>query len=122
MKRRSSGLWLLASGLAMFLSASCGYSLAGRGQFLPDYIRIIGVPPCINQGSSIFNLDTTLTQRLQSEFASHGHYRTEPSSTGVDAVLSCTIRGTTLVPAAFANNQATRYDFVITASIEFKDT
>ena len=120
----SFGFWLLASGFAALLfltTAACGYSLAGRGQFLPDYIRTIGVPPCVNQGSSIFNLDTMLTERLQSEFASHGHYRTEPSTTGVDAVLTCAIRSTTLSPAAFSNNQASRYNFIITASIEFKD-
>ena len=103
-------------------STGCGYSLAGRGQFLPDYIRIIGVPPCVNQGSSIFNIDTVLTEQLQREFASHGHYRTEPGSTNVDAVLTCAIRSSTFVPTAFTQgNQASRYAFVITAAIDFKD-
>lgn len=103
-------------------SVSCGYSLAGRGQFLPEYIRTVGVPPCVNQGSAIFNLDNILTERLQKEFISHGHYRTEPSTTGVDAVLTCAIKSTSFAPTTFANNQqASRYAFVITAAIEFKD-
>ena len=104
------------------VSVSCGYSLAGRGQFLPEYIRAVGVPPCINQGSSIFNLDNILTDRLQKEFASHGHYRVQPATTGVDAVLTCAIKSTSFSPTSFSNNQqASRYAFVITAAIEFKD-
>lgn len=123
--RRSRGLaWLLtlAFGLGPVALSGCGYSLAGQGQFLPEYIRLIGVPPCLNQGSSIFNIDNILTEQLQREFASHGQYRTEPSATAVDAVLSCAIRSTSFSPTAFnANNQASRYAFVITAAIEFKD-
>ena len=30
------------------LGWGCGYSLAGRGSFLPAYIRNIGVPPFTN--------------------------------------------------------------------------
>ena len=30
------------------MSGGCGYSLAGRGSFLPEYIRNIGVP-CVHQ-------------------------------------------------------------------------
>jgi hypothetical protein len=109
-------------GLAPWTLPACGYSLAGRGQFLPDYIRLVGVPPCLNQGSSIFNIDQVLTEQLQREFASHGQYRTEPSTTAVDAVLTCAIRSTSFSPTAFnANNQASRYAFVITAAIEFRD-
>ena len=25
-------------------AASCGYALAGRGSFLPDYIKTLGIP------------------------------------------------------------------------------
>ena len=120
MKQALAGLCVLVSS-AVVLPA-CGYSLAGRGQFLPDYIRLVGVPTCVNQGSGIFNIDTVLTDELTREFASHGHYRTEPTTTGVDAVLSCAIISTTATPTAFtSNNQASRYAFVITAAIEFRD-
>lgn len=118
--RRFAGVLLLV--LTPLALSGCGYSLAGRGQFLPDYIRLVGVPACINQGSSIFNIDNVLTQQLQKEFASHGHYRTSSSVTGVDAVLLCTIKSTSFTPTAVNNNnQASRYAFVITAGIEFKD-
>ena len=105
-----------------FCLSGCGYSLAGRGKFLPEYIRTVGVPLCVNQGSSIFNIDNILTDRVRNEFVSHGHYRTEPAITGVDAVLGCKIMSSTFVPTVInANNQASRYALVITAAIEFKD-
>jgi hypothetical protein len=111
-----------ALGLGSLALASCGYSLAGRGQFLPEYIRIVGIPQCVNQGSSIFDIDRVLTERVQREFSSHGHYKIQPDATGVDAVLSCAIKSSTLTPTAFnSNNQASRYAVVITAAIEFKD-
>jgi hypothetical protein len=36
--------------LAMATS-SCGYALAGRGSFLPDYIRTVGIPPIENRST-----------------------------------------------------------------------
>lgn len=116
------GCWLLTSVFAGLLSAGCGYSLAGKGSFLPDYIRTIGIPQCVNQGSSIFDIDNILTSRVRQEFLSRRKYRTEPGIVGVDAVLTCAIKSTTFSPTAFTGNQqASRYAFVITASIEFKD-
>src|SRR6185503_9558806 len=37
----------------MWLSG-CGYALAGRGSFLPSYIRVIGIPTFANR-TTIFN-------------------------------------------------------------------
>ncbi|SVA84129.1 uncharacterized protein METZ01_LOCUS136983, partial [marine metagenome] len=30
--------------LVSVLSSGCGYALAGRGSFLPDYVETIGIP------------------------------------------------------------------------------
>jgi hypothetical protein len=124
-RRRLTLRWLFlaaALGLGPAGVSSCGYSLAGRGQFLPDYVRIVGIPQCVNQGSAIFDIDRVLTERVQREFSSHGHYKIQPDTTGVDAILTCAIKSSTSTPTAFnANNQASRYAFVITAAIEFKD-
>jgi outer membrane lipopolysaccharide assembly protein LptE/RlpB len=118
--QRAAAVFVLL--LAPLALAGCGYSLAGRGTFLPEYIRVVGIPACINQGSTIFNIDNILTEQLQKEFSSHGHYRVLPSVTGVDAVLMCRIVSTSVSPTAVNNNnQASRYAFVITAAIEFKE-
>ena len=45
MNRRTFLYGMLAAGAS---SASCGYALAGRGSFLPDYIQTIGVPQFVN--------------------------------------------------------------------------
>src|SRR6266550_1215871 len=101
--RRILGSVLLAGalGLGPVALSACGYSLAGRGQFLPEYIRVVGIPQCVNQGSTIFDIDRVLTERVQREFSSHGHYKIQPDTTGVDAILTCAIKASTLTPTAF---------------------
>jgi len=111
---------VLALALAGALTSGCGYALAGRGSFLPDYIRTIGVPQCINQ-TTVADLDRVLTLEVRSEFASHGRYTAVPDSAGADAVVTCTIKVVILTPSAFTDNIASRYAVVVAAGIEFKD-
>ena len=67
-RRRGAHLVL---GLALVSLSSCGYSLAGRGSFLPDYINTIGVPTFANQ-TSVFDVEQLLTQRVRAEFIGRG--------------------------------------------------
>jgi hypothetical protein len=30
--------------LVLMFTSACGYALAGRGSFLPEYIRVVGIP------------------------------------------------------------------------------
>ena len=66
------------------LFSGCGYQLAGRGSFLPDYIKTIGVPTFENR-TTLFNLETQVTQKVRSEFIGRGRYRIVPEATNVDA-------------------------------------
>ena len=76
----------------------------------------------MNQGSTIYDIDRVLTERVRLEFGSHGHYKAQPDSNDVDATLTCVIKSSTLTATAFnAANQASQYTVVITAGIEFKD-
>ena len=68
-------------------AAGCGYSLAGRGSFLPAYIKTIGVPTFTNR-TTVFNLETMLTQKVRAEFIGRGKYQILPEATGVDALLT----------------------------------
>jgi outer membrane lipopolysaccharide assembly protein LptE/RlpB len=119
--KRSIALCLLSLAFVSAL-AGCGYSLAGRGSFLPSYIKIIGVPQFTNN-TATFNLDQIVTAQVRQELQNRGGgFRVVPESTG-DAILSGTITGISLQPAQFdANQQATRYSVLVTASVEFKDT
>ncbi len=115
-------LLLLAVLLACALPhAGCGYTLAGRGSFLPTYIRVIGVPPFTNN-TTVFDLERTITERVRTEFIGRGRYQVVPDAEGVDAVLNGTIVNVTLEPTGFnQNNQATRYLVRMTMNLEFRD-
>ena len=107
--------------LALLAHAGCGYSLAGRGSFLPAYIKRIGVPQFTNN-SSIFDLDREVTERVRTEFIGRGKWTIVPDATGVDGLVTGTISSVTLTPVAFnQQNQATRYALTLSASVEFKD-
>jgi hypothetical protein len=120
-----SGLRLLGTlaflcGLGSQL-AGCGYSLAGRGSFLPSYIQTIGIPTFSNR-TTIFNAESVLTQQVRREFIGRGKYKVLPQSTGVDALLTGEIASITLAPASFSPQQlATRYTVTMTARIELRD-
>ena len=114
---------LLRAGLLLALVAhtGCGYSLAGRGSFLPAYIKRIGIPQFVNT-TAVFDLDRQVSERVRTEFIGRGKYEIIPDATGVDAVLTGTISSVALTPVAFnTSQQATRYALTLTATVEFKD-
>jgi hypothetical protein len=87
MIKLSRRVLLLAAVLAQ---SGCGYSLAGRGSFLPAYIQRIGIPVFENE-TAVFDLNRQVTERVRSEFIGRGKYTIVPESTGVDAVLTGTM-------------------------------
>ena len=72
----------LAVAIAMLAiaQAGCGYSLAGRGSFLPAYIKRIGVPQFTNN-TAVFELDRQVTERVRSEFIGRGKWTVVPDTT-----------------------------------------
>jgi hypothetical protein len=107
--------------VAALWSGGCGYALAGRGSFLPDYIRTIGVPTFANR-TSIFNLETQLTQKIRSEFIGRGKFQTVPDTTNVDAVLTGEITSArSEVSSLSAQQLASRYAVIISARVELRD-
>src|ERR1051326_9294076 len=89
---------------ALALQTACGYSLAGRGAFLPAYIKVIGIPLFVNN-SAVFDLDRIVTERVRSEFIGRGKYQIKPDATGVDGLLTGTITGGFLTPVSFKSAQ-----------------
>lgn len=108
-------------GVVVLALTGCGYSLAGRGSFLPSYITVIGVPTFSNQ-TAVFDVEQLLTQRVRAEFIGRGKYRVVPDRTGVDALLLGEITSINVTPAALnEQGQATRYLVAFVMSIEFRD-
>lgn len=106
--------------LALFAASGCGYALAGRGSFLPEYIQVIGIPQFTN--TTPYEVEQAFTERVRSEFIGRGKYKVLPQATGVDAVLTGEIVGLTIAPASFTQEQqASRYVVNVVAKVEFRD-
>lgn len=118
--RRAVLQGLIGTGLALALPG-CGYSLAGRGAFLPAYIQTIGVPLFVNN-TSVFDIERQMTEAVRAELIGRGRYKVESTATGVDAVLSGEIASVTLTVAGFTNQQqAARQVLTLVARIELRD-
>ena len=113
--------WLAAALLGAMVTAGCGYSLAGRGSFLPEYIRNIGVPAFTNS-TPVFDVDRRVTDKVRTELSGRGKYKVFPTAAGNDAVLTGEITSIMVVPILFnQNQQASRYALVMSAKVEFQD-
>jgi hypothetical protein len=103
-------------------SSSCGYALAGRGSFLPTYIRLVGIPQLTNN-TTFFQVEQVLTEKIRTEFIGRGNYVVVPDATGVDAILTGQVIGLSVQPTGFNEQQlASRYIFTITMRVAFTDT
>jgi lipopolysaccharide assembly LptE-like protein len=119
--RRSFCLRVLGVLCGGAFASGCGYSLAGRGAFLPAYIKTIGVPTFVNR-TTVFNLETLLTQKVRAEFIGRGKYQILPQNTGVDGLLNGEVTSVTITPVGFTTqNLASSYSVTMTARIEFRD-
>ena len=99
----------------------CGYALAGRGSFLPAYIRVVAIPQLQN-ASTFFEVEQILTEKIRTEFIGRGRYNVVSEPVGADAVLSGAITSITVQPVGFTEQQlASRYLFTLTMKVQFLD-
>jgi hypothetical protein len=103
-------------------SSGCGYALAGRGSFLPENIRIVGIPPIENR-SNFLLVEQVLTQKVRDEFIGRGKYNVLTEASGADAVLTGEITGISVQPIGFNEQQfASRYLFIMTMRVQLTDS
>ena len=111
----------LLGGVAALALPACGYSLSGRGSFLPASIRTIGVP-LFSNATNVYEIEQRVTDRVRAELIGRGRWTVSPDREGVDAVLSGEIVAANLTPAAFnAQQQATRIVLTLVARLELRD-
>ena len=104
------------------VTSGCGYALAGRGSFLPEYIRTIAIPPLENR-TTFFQVEQVLTEKVRTEFIGRGKYAVVATPGGADAVLSGAITSITVQPVGFTEQKlASRYLFTLTMRVQFTDT
>ncbi|MBI4887465.1 MAG: hypothetical protein HY824_10255 [Acidobacteria bacterium] len=107
--------------LAALATPGCGYALAGRGSFLPAYIRVVGIPQFVNN-TAFFQVEQILTEKLRSEFIGRGRYTVVTEPEGTDAVVTGTVSSITVQPVGFTEQQlASRYQFTLTMNVAFTD-
>jgi hypothetical protein len=102
-------------------AAACGYALAGRGSFLPDYIRTIAIPLFLNR-TPFLSVEQLFTEKVRIEFQSRGRYAVQPAEEGADGVVRGEVIAISAAPVGFTDAQlATRYRFTVTVSVKFDD-
>lgn len=107
--------------LAAAASSGCGYALAGRGSFLPAYIRTVGIPQFENRTTSA-RVEQVLTEKVRIEFINRGRYTIRPDIVGADAVLTGEITAFSVQPVGFTEQQlASRYLFTVIMRVRFTD-
>ena len=100
---------------------ACGYSLAGRGSFLPPSIKVIGVPTFVNN-TSFFEIEKRITDKVRAEFIGRGKYTVKLDANAVDGLLVGEISSINVAPATFTEErQASRYVITVVTKVEFRD-
>jgi hypothetical protein len=111
-------LSLLAAGVG---ASSCGYALAGRGSFLPSYIKTLGIPMFTN-ATPYQAVEQLFTQQVRVQFQSSGRYTVVPSDVGVDGIVRGEILSIQATPAGLSDAQlASRYRFTVVVKVKFED-
>jgi hypothetical protein len=118
----------LAAALALISLPGCGYSLAGKGNFLPEYIATIAIPTFANRTNRV-SIEEIFTRKVVEEFTARGRYKIQAEEAGADAVLSGTVVSFVTAPTVLEgsnindpeSSQASTYTVVVRAQVEFKD-
>jgi hypothetical protein len=102
-------------------AASCGYALAGRGSFLPVYIKTLGIPMFANN-TPHQGVEQLFTQKVRLEFQSSRRYTVVPSDQSVDGIVRGEIQGLSLQPVSLNDAQlASRIRVTVVVKVRFED-
>jgi hypothetical protein len=116
--KRRHFLGLLAAGL---VNTSCGYALVGRGSFLPEYIRVLGIP-MFGNATPFQSVEQVFTQMVRLEFQSTRRYTVVPSDEGVDGIVRGQITSVSVAPVSLTDAQlASRVRVTVVIKIAFED-
>ena len=117
MKRREF-LGVLAAGVT---ASSCGYALAGRGSFLPAYIRVLGIP-MFGNATPFQRVEQVFTQKVRQEFQSSRRYTVVPTDEGADGIVHGEIMSISVTPVSLTDAQlASRLRVTVIVKIAFED-
>jgi len=116
-RRAAGGARIAALAAAAGLLAGCGYTLVGRGSFLPETIRKVACPTCKNSTSRV-GLEQRLSAAVTRELAARGRFAVTARAGEGDAEIDGDIVSFSLVPVAADNlGRATQYQIQIGARV-----
>src|SRR4029079_6948212 len=99
---RRQAIWQVSAIARATVSPACGYSLAGRGSFLPDYIKILGIPLFQNR-TPYLTAEQMFTEKVRVEFQGRGRYHVQPTEDGADGIVRGEITGIAASPVGFTD-------------------
>jgi hypothetical protein len=109
---------VLAAGIG---AASCGYALAGRGSFLPDYIKTLGIP-MFGNATPYQAVEQVFTQKVRLEFQSSRRYTVVPTDEGVDGIVRGEVQSISLAAVNVNDVQlASRTRVTVIVKVKFED-
>jgi hypothetical protein len=109
---------MIAAGVS---ATACGYALAGRGSFLPEYIKTLGIP-MFGNATPFQSVEQIFTQKVRLEFQSSRRYTVVPSDEGVDGIVRGDIQSITLSPVSLNDARlASRFRVTVGVKVEFED-
>ena len=107
--------------LAASVTTSCGYALAGRGSFLPAYIRVLGIP-MFGNATPYQTVEQVFTQKVRLEFQTSRRYTVVPTTEGADGIVRGEITSISTQPVSITAAQvASRYRVTVVVKIAFED-
>jgi len=108
--------------LAALVPAACGYALVGKGGFLPEEIKTIGVPPFINRTQQA-ELEQRITEELLTQLQVRSRRQTAAGIENVDAVLMGEVTSYRSLPVEFnPDGRARTLEIVITVRARLQAT
>ena len=117
--------WLVLA--SAILTASCGYSLQGRGITTDPSVKRIGVP-LFKDRTGKLGLDTRITAAVIEELSKRGRFTVVKETTNVDAVVEGEIEAYNVLPVDYnttsndsqTSTLATRYTASVVAKVVYR--
>ena len=121
-RRRALGLLSILA-LATLATTSCGYSVGGRADLLPDTVRTIAVPAFANN-TVRYKLTDWMPQALTKEFLSRTRYKVVADPARADAVLNGSILSYNFFPIIYddVTGRANVAQLYVTMEVRLTDT
>ncbi|HYE85303.1 MAG TPA: LPS assembly lipoprotein LptE [Vicinamibacterales bacterium] len=100
---------------------SCGYALSGRGSFLPEYIKTLGIP-MFGNATPFQTVEQVFTQKVRLEFQSSRRYTVVPGDENVDGIVRGDITGISIGPVSLNEQRlASRVRVTVSVKVKFED-